>query len=101
MYLRRGQLDHVHGRGSAGSQFYEPERPKPFRSPMEHAPRDLVRVSPRSCADGVTLMDGNPSRDTMITKQLILAGCAALILSVGAAQAGPCNTDDNAASAQD
>jgi hypothetical protein len=37
----------------------------------------------------------------MITKQLILAGCAALILSVGAAQAGPCNTDEKAASAKD
>jgi hypothetical protein len=30
-----------------------------FHRPMEHAPRDLVRVSPRSCAEGVTLMDGN------------------------------------------
>jgi hypothetical protein len=69
------------------------EGSKPFRSLMEHAPRDLVRVSPRSCAEGVTLMDRNPRRDTMITKQLILVGCAALILSVGAAQAGPCNTD--------
>jgi hypothetical protein len=28
----------------------------------------------------------------MITKQLILASCAVLALSVGAAQAGPCNT---------
>jgi hypothetical protein len=28
----------------------------------------------------------------MITKQLILAGCAAMILTVGTAQAGPCNT---------
>ena len=37
----------------------------------------------------------------MITKQLMLAGCAALILSVGAAQAGPCNTDEKAASAKD
>jgi hypothetical protein len=37
----------------------------------------------------------------MITKQLILAGCAALILSVGAAQAGPCNTDGKAANLRD
>jgi hypothetical protein len=37
----------------------------------------------------------------MITKQLILAGCAALILSVGAAQAGPCNTDGKSANLQD
>jgi hypothetical protein len=28
----------------------------------------------------------------MIAKQLILAGCAVMALSVGAAQAGPCNT---------
>jgi hypothetical protein len=29
---------------------------------------------------------------TMITRQIILAGCAAMILSIGTAQAGPCNT---------
>jgi hypothetical protein len=28
----------------------------------------------------------------MITRQIILAGCAAIVLSVGAASAGPCNT---------
>lgn len=28
----------------------------------------------------------------MTTKQLVLAGCAIMVLSVGAAQAGPCNT---------
>jgi hypothetical protein len=28
----------------------------------------------------------------MITKQLILTGCAVMILSVGTAHAGPCNT---------
>jgi hypothetical protein len=28
----------------------------------------------------------------MITKQLIIVGCAAIVLSVGAANAGPCNT---------
>jgi hypothetical protein len=28
----------------------------------------------------------------MITKQLILTGCAVLVLSVGTAHAGPCNT---------
>ena len=28
----------------------------------------------------------------MITKQLIIAGCAAMVLSVGAANAGPCKT---------
>jgi hypothetical protein len=29
----------------------------------------------------------------MNTKQLVLAGCAVMILSFGSAQAGPCNTD--------
>jgi hypothetical protein len=28
----------------------------------------------------------------MITKQVVLAGCTLLVLSVGSAQAGPCNT---------
>jgi hypothetical protein len=28
----------------------------------------------------------------MITKQVILAGCAVMVLSVGTANAGPCNT---------
>jgi hypothetical protein len=29
----------------------------------------------------------------MITKQLVLAGCTAVLLSVATAHAGPCNTD--------
>jgi hypothetical protein len=33
----------------------------------------------------------------MIAKQLILAGCAVMALSVGAAQAGPCNTTGKSA----
>jgi hypothetical protein len=37
----------------------------------------------------------------MIAKQLVLAGCAVMALSVGTAQAGPCNTAGKAASAQD
>jgi len=28
----------------------------------------------------------------MITKQIVLAGCAAMVLSIATAQAGPCNT---------
>jgi hypothetical protein len=35
----------------------------------------------------------------MITKQLVLAGCTAVLLSVATAHAGPCNT--NGKSAQD
>jgi hypothetical protein len=30
----------------------------------------------------------------MITRKTILAGCAVMVLSVGAASAGPCNTRD-------
>jgi hypothetical protein len=37
----------------------------------------------------------------MTAKQLILAGCAVMALSVGAAQAGPCNTAGNSASTHD
>jgi len=37
----------------------------------------------------------------MNTKLLTLAGCAALILSVGSAQAGPCNTDGKSANLRD
>lgn len=37
----------------------------------------------------------------MNTKQLTLVGCAALILSVGSAQAGPCNTDGKSANLRD
>jgi hypothetical protein len=37
----------------------------------------------------------------MIVKQLILAGCAVMALSVGAAQAGPCNTAGQSANMPD
>jgi hypothetical protein len=37
----------------------------------------------------------------MNTKRFILAGCATIILSAGAAQAGPCDTAGRAASAKD
>jgi hypothetical protein len=37
----------------------------------------------------------------MTAKQLILAGCAVMALSVGAAHAGPCNTADKSANLQD
>jgi hypothetical protein len=30
----------------------------------------------------------------MITKQIILAGCAVMVLSISAASAGPCNTGE-------
>ena len=37
----------------------------------------------------------------MNTKRLILAGCATVVLSVGTAMAGPCNTGDRAANLKD
>ena len=37
----------------------------------------------------------------MYAKQLILAGCAVMALSLGAAQAGPCNTTGKSASTHD
>jgi hypothetical protein len=37
----------------------------------------------------------------MITKQLILAGCVAMLLAVGTAQAGPCNTTGTSANSRD
>ena len=37
----------------------------------------------------------------MIVKQLILAGCAVMALSAGAAQAGPCNTASQSANTHD
>jgi hypothetical protein len=37
----------------------------------------------------------------MTAKKLILAGCAVMALSVGAAQAGPCNTAGKSANMQD
>jgi hypothetical protein len=35
--------------------------------------------------------------ETMTTKNLVLASCAAIVLSVATAQAGPCNTGDKTA----
>ena len=37
----------------------------------------------------------------MTAKQLILAGCAVMAVSVGAAQAGPCNTAGQSANTHD
>jgi hypothetical protein len=37
----------------------------------------------------------------MITRQLILAGCAIMVLGVGTAQAGPCDTVGRAAQMRD
>jgi len=33
----------------------------------------------------------------MVTKNLVLASCAAMVLSIATAQAGPCNTGDKSA----
>jgi hypothetical protein len=52
----------------------------------------LVSRQSSSCADGATSLKGETKERQMNMKQLILAGCAVLALSVGTAQAGPCDT---------
>src|SRR5260370_20220273 len=52
----------------------------------------LFLVNPPSGAEDATRWMETKERHTMITKQLVLAGCAAIVLSIATAQAGPCNT---------
>jgi hypothetical protein len=75
--------------------------------------RQMVKNTPLSAASGTcaerprfpSVLDGaegvasdrKPRRETMITKQTILAGCAAIVLSIATAQAGPCNTGGRSA----
>jgi hypothetical protein len=56
--------------------------------------RVLVSHTPR-CAEG-TPENWKPKEWQMYAKQLILAGCAVMALSIGAAQAGPCETGKSA-----
>jgi hypothetical protein len=51
----------------------------------------ILKVAPKLLVEG-----WKPRRGTMITKQLVLAGCAAIVLSIATAQAGPCNTGKSA-----
>jgi hypothetical protein len=53
----------------------------------------ILEVAPKTL-----LVEGyNTKESTMITKQFILASCAAIVLSVATAQAGPCNTGGKSA----
>ena len=52
-------------------------------------------------AEGAPPRASETKEEQMNTKRFLLAGCATLILSAGAAQAGPCDTAGKAASAKD
>ena len=51
----------------------------------------ILKVAPKK-----PLLEGKKERN-MITKNLVLASCAAIILSIATAQAGPCNTGGKSA----
>jgi len=57
----------------------------------EHAHLNFVSRQSSSGADDAARQDRTKERH-MITKQLVLAGCTAVVLSVATAHAGPCNT---------
>src|ERR1700740_1981300 len=61
---------------------------------LEHAPTAIVLINPpRGAVQKRSAVEGRkPGRTIMNTRQVILAGCAAIILGTGNAQAGPCNT---------
>jgi hypothetical protein len=63
---------------------------------LEPAVRTFVLVNPQVAPKTLLVKDGNMERH-MIKKQLVLAGCAAIGLSVAAAHAGPCNTGGKSA----
>src|ERR1700676_4308926 len=63
-----------------------------FSRLAEPARRTVVFVNPQSGAEDATLRRMKPRRGIMFTKQVILAGLATIVLGVGAAHAGPCNT---------
>jgi hypothetical protein len=65
----------------------------------EPAVRVLVSHKPR-CAEG-TPENWKPKEWQMYAKQLILAGCAVMALSIGTAQAGPCDMTGKSASSHD
>ena len=57
----------------------------------EHAHLNFVSRQSSSGAEDAARKDRTKERH-MITKQLVLAGCTAVVLSVATAHAGPCNT---------
>ena len=62
----------------------------------EHAHLNFVSRQSSSGAEDAARQDRTKERH-MITKQLVLAGCTAVLLSVATAHAGPCNTDGKSA----
>jgi hypothetical protein len=64
--------------------------------PSSDIPRELARASlvsgkPSEAAPQTLLAEETRRRDMMIRRELVLAGCMVFALSVGAAQAGPCD----------
>jgi hypothetical protein len=62
----------------------------------EHAHLNFVSRQSSSGGEDAARKDRTKERH-MITKQLVLAGCTAVLLSVATAHAGPCNTDGKSA----
>ena len=62
----------------------------------EHVHLNFVSRQSSSGAEDAARKDRTKERH-MITKQLVLAGCTAVVLSVATAHAGPCNTDGKSA----
>jgi hypothetical protein len=65
-------------------------------SSAEHAHLNFVSRQSSSGAEDAARNDRTKERH-MITRQLVLAGCTAVLLSVATAHAGPCNTDGKSA----
>jgi hypothetical protein len=88
----------VHWRGVVRDQriFAPMTRLTEDDSPAEQAHLNFVSRQSSSGAEDAARKDGTKERH-MITKQLVLAGCTAVLLSVATAHAGPCNTDGKSA----
>jgi hypothetical protein len=70
---------------------------------QQHSSGHPEPVAPASVGSLIMARRGasGPKEEPMNTKRIILAGCAALILSAGTAMAGPCDTSDRAANLKD
>jgi hypothetical protein len=62
----------------------------------EHAHFNFVSRQSSSGAEDAARQDGTKERH-MIKKQHVLPGCAAIVLSIATAHAGPCNTGGKSA----
>jgi hypothetical protein len=86
------------GYGSALSCMISAYSPRTLETTFrrEHAHLNFVSRQSSSGAEDAARKDRTKDRH-MITKQLVLAGCTAVLLSVATAHAGPCNTDGKSA----